>query len=506
MGRKELMIKNGIVGLVGQISAQFLQFFLRKYILRYIGLEILGISSTLSSVILTLSLAELGFQQAIVFYLYDPLGNRDKQKINTILTVLKRVYEGIGIIFIVAIITITPFLKYILKGVIIDKSVCSIYALLGINAAMTYFLAYKRALLYADQKGYISQCIDSLVNVLICIIKFVIVCCFKNYMLYLIAQVIQTIISNAIIHRYCIYHYPYLCVKKFDWSIFRRIVNDVKSIFISQIAGYVYNATDNLIISGFVGTIYVGYLSNYTIFTIALKQTVNSIFNSMTPIIGNMLSENTNIDERESDFRLYAYIRYLLATIIIIPWVLLANNLIQIFFGNQYTVDNSIVILLAVDLYIHIVYSMCCEYINGGGLFRLDKRISIIGAVTNIMASIVFVQYLGVSGVLLGTVISQIVFWLGRSIIVYRKVFNIRNKKYIEYIVENLLWIISAVFSILLSTYIDNMFEHNNLVVSSIRMLFICEMINFIVQLIVLMFSYRRKRLIKIIKSCLKII
>lgn len=473
--------------------------------MKYIGIETLGISSTLSSVVSTLSLAELGFQQAVVFYLYEPLRNSEEQKINTILTVLKRVYEGIGIVFIMAIIAVTPFLNFILKGIIVDKTVLIYYNLLGLNTVMTYFLAYKRALLYADQKGYISQSIDSIVNVIMCIIKLVIICLLKNYVVYLVVQIIQTITSNIIIHIYCRHNHPYLCVGKFDWHIFGKIMGEVRNVFICQIAGYIYNSTDNLVISGFVGAVYVGYLSNCTMFTSAIKQTVNSIFGNMTPIIGNMLSENTAIYEMEKDFRLYAYIRYLFATVIIIPWVLLANNLIQIFLGEKYIVNNNIVILLTIDLYIHIVYSMCCEYINGSGLFKADKQISIIGALTNITASIIFVRVFGIAGVLIGTVISQVVFWIGRSAVVYRKVFKVEIKYYLRYIAENMLWIVCTGISILSSIQVCKIFHGYNLIVSSIQMLVVCEAVNFIVQLIVLCFSCRRKRVIKIIKSCLRL-
>lgn len=498
-----MILKNGIVGLVSQISVQFLQFFLRKYVLAYIGVEVLGISSTLSSVISTLSLADLGFQQAVVFYLYTPLKNNDNQTINNILTVLKRVYEGIGITFAVGAAALTPFLKYILKGIIVDQEVLGYYILLSINTAMTYFLSYKRALLYADQKGYISQSIDSFMNVFMCIIKFFAICFFKNFTFYLAVQVMQTILSNVIINRYCKHCYNFLCIKKFDWNIFRKIIKDVKNVFVSQIAGYVYYATDNLIISGFVGTINVGYLSNYTVFTITLRQIVNSIFNNMTPIIGNMLNEDVSAYDRENDFRLYAYIRYMLATVIIVPWVLLANNLIQIFFGTQYIADSSIIVLLGIDLYIHIVYSMCCEYINGYGLFKADKQISVIGALSNIVGSVVFVQRLGVAGVLLGTVISQAIFWLGRSMVVYRKVFRMGGRQYLEYIVENIWWMVCTYISIFLSYLIDSLFSLNGVVISSVRMFVLCELTNFIVQLVVLKFSYRRKRVIQIIKSSL---
>ena len=76
--------------------------------------------------------------------------------------------------------------------------------------------------------------------------------------------------------------------------------------------------------------------------------------------------------------------------------------------------------------------------------------------------------------------------------------FRIGGRQYLEYIGENIWWIICTCISIVLSILIDGLFPHNNLAVSSIRMFVICELINFIVQLMVLRFSCRRKRVIRL--------
>lgn len=486
VSKKSIIFKNGIAGLTSQCIAQILQFFIRRYILQFIGVEVLGISSTLTSVISMLSLSELGFQQAVVFYLYKPLNETDNDKINSVLTVLKRVYEVIGIIFIVGTLIMSMFLKYILKGVVIDGTIYLYYFAISLNMVMSYILSYRRALLYADQKEYISQTIDSITNVSMCIVKLIAICRYKNFLAYLIIQVMQTMISNLIISRYCKYKYPYLRVLTFDWDIFRSIFKDVKNVFTSKLAGYIYGSTDNLVISACIGTINVGLLSNYTIFITAIKQIVNSIFNSMTPIIGNMLVENEEQHDQENKFEIYAYLRYLLATVIVVPWVLLANDLIAIVFGIQYILDNSIIILLAIDLYIHIVYSACCEYINGCGLFKLDRNIAITGAVINLVCSIVLVIKLDIVGVLLGTVVSQVFFWVARSRIVFTKILKTEAIKYWKYLIQNVYLPLSVCGTVLISKFMDQRFTHNNAIFSFIRLFIICEVINGLVQIAIL--------------------
>lgn len=496
MNRKKIILKNGIAGLTGQIISEFLQFIVRIFTLRYIGVEVLGISATFTSVLQTLSLAELGFQMAVVYYLYQPLSQHDEIKINQILIILKRVYEIIGIIFVCISIACIPILKYILKDIDITATVIAYYIIMSMNIACTYFMAYKRALLLADQKDYISQTIDCLFNVIISIFKIGVIILFRNYIVFLILQIIQTVGANIVIQLFCKRKYLFLCSGKFEMSIFKSISKDVKNVFMGKLAGYVYGATDNLIISSFVGTVYVGYLSNYIVFITAIKKALGSMFYAMTSIIGNMLTKKTEVENREMIFRMYSYARYVLASIIIIPWVLFADDAVRILYGGQYILSDIIVILLAVDLYIHIVYTPCCEYINGSGYFKSDKDIAMVGAGINIIASICFALKFGVAGVLVGTVLSQVFFWVGRSSIVYSKIFGLNKEEYFKYISINVKWIAVLIFQIILFSNIRNRIIIGNYILELIIEFFLCELINFFVQAVVFHTSEEQKELL----------
>ena len=315
---KRVIIKNSFFGLISQMISLIMQFIIRIVTLRYIGVEILGLSSTIISVLKTLSLAEFGFQTTVVYYLYEPLREQNHEKVNQILSVLKGVYEIIGILFIVVSILIIPILKYLLSGIDISGVIIAYYLLMSFRNACTYFFAYRRALLFADQKEYISKLIDSIFDIVCNGISIITIVIIKSYMTVLVIQIIQIIGANIIIQRVCNKEYFYLKLAKFDKETFKMLMADVKNVFLGKFAGYVYGATDNLVVSSAIGTIYVGYLSNYTIITSAVSKIVNATFNAMTPVIGNMLIDNKTAKDREADFRMYSYIRYLLASSIII--------------------------------------------------------------------------------------------------------------------------------------------------------------------------------------------
>lgn len=443
MDRKTLALRNSSIGLASQIIAIVFQFITRSIFVKYLGVELLGISSTFSSVLNTLSLAELGFQSAIIYSLYKPLANNDYEAINKIIGVLKIIYRWVGIFFIVAGIACLPMLKYILTEVEVNRTVYTIFLIQVANSAASYFLAYKRSLLFADRREFITKIVDTVTNVAFNLLKIFVVIKTSDYVIYITLTTIQTITSNLIIHIICGHIYPFLKRTPFDIKIFKSIWNNVKNLFLGKLAFYIYSSTDNIVVSALVSTVSVGFMVNYTTIIANLKTLANSIFNPITPIIGNMVASDDKANT-EKIFQVYTYVRYVLTFVVITPTIVLIQDFIAAWVGSEYLLSNLIVWLYGLDLYIFFIHGPLCDYINTNGLFKDDKNISVVGATCNILSSIVLAKIYGITGVLIGTVISQSVFWILRSRTVYRKVFK---RSLLRYWLKNFQY--TAIFIIL---------------------------------------------------------
>ena len=246
MNRTQKTIRNGAVSLMGQVITILLSFISRKVFIQYLGVELLGLNSTFASILSTLSLAELGFQQVIVFHLYGVLAKNDKKRINALVNIYKLVYRCIGIFFIVASLCCVPFLQYFLSDIEATNTVRMYFIIHALMSSCTYFLAYKRNILYADQNGYISGLIDSVFNTaatLLCIAAAVLT---RNYTLYLIINLVKTYLSNLVVHLICTRKYPYLHTEKIDWKLLKEIAGSLKDVVLERLAGYIYSSTDDL--------------------------------------------------------------------------------------------------------------------------------------------------------------------------------------------------------------------------------------------------------------------
>lgn len=486
MNKKYTILKNSSVGFASQIVTMLFTFITRSLFVKYIGVDLLGLNSTFSSVLNALSLAELGFQSAIVYNLYRPLHDENTEEINVIMNILKTIYRGIGIFFVAAAFLVTPFLKSIVTGMEVTMTIYVYFWLQALASVCTYFLAYKRAILYADQKDYVSKCIDLLCSVVFNIAQCISLVRFRSYIAYLILKVMQTYCSNIVVHIYCKRHYAYLHSGKLDTEKLKQIMQNVRDVFLGKIAGFIYGSTDNLVISSFVSTVSVGFFVNYTTITTSLKTLTNSALSPLIPILGNHLLDEQDSQKREQLFYLNTFVRYLIALVIVIPMGTLMNDFIALWVGKHMLLDNSVVILLCLDFYIHLVHSATCDFINSAGLFRSDKYIEMLGAACNIITSIILVHNLGIAGVLIGTVVSQMIFWIGRSIIVYRECLRLGLKSYVFYWVKNLFFALLAVCITMLILYVNRRIAIGNALLSFIVKGIVSEVIIAVVAFVVL--------------------
>ena len=483
--RSKAIVRNGAVGIVSQCLLMVLLFISRSQFLKYIGEEMLGINSTFASVLDALSLGELGFQSAIVFMLYKPLEEGSRDRINAIVNLLKVLYRCVGIFFIVASIAVLPLLKYILKGVTVTPLICFYFLMQTSVSVVSYFLAYPRSLLYADQKEYVTKLCDMLITSLFTIVSIVSLVYVRSYGLYLALRIISVVISNLVIFRYYRKQYPFVHKVPVDKGLLLEAWGNTKNIFIGRVAGFLYRSTGNLVISSFISTVTVAFYGNYLTVLTNLRTLVESAMTSMIPIIGHSLTSAKTSEEKESFFKLYSHVRYLIALIVVIPFVVLIDCFIGIWVGDEYILAAAIKYLMAADLYIHLVHTPTYEFITAAGLFREERNIELIGALLNITLAIIGVEILGLPGVLLGSVVSQVFFWIGRSALVYRKCLDSGNRGYLRYWIREVAYLVVFLICLLVCQMTVNVVALSGILGFLVGGI-ICEIIAFVFIFVVL--------------------
>ena len=152
-------LKNVFSGLFQKTLSLFLIFISRKYFIKYIGIEFLGINSLFSNILSLLSMADLGFGVAMAYSFYKPISENDETKITALICFYKKVYSIIAIVILLIGLLILPFLNFFIN---ISQSIPNLklyYIIFLLQTVVSYLFVYKGTLLNSHQKSYVVNLI-----------------------------------------------------------------------------------------------------------------------------------------------------------------------------------------------------------------------------------------------------------------------------------------------------------------------------------------------------------
>ena len=129
-------IKGTVSGLFNKVVVTLLPFLMRTIMIYKMGTQYLGLSSLFSSILSMLSLAELGFGNALVYSMYKPIAENNVDEVCALLALYKKIYRIIGLFILGIGVLISPFLQHFIHGSIPeDINLYLLYFIYLINTA-----------------------------------------------------------------------------------------------------------------------------------------------------------------------------------------------------------------------------------------------------------------------------------------------------------------------------------------------------------------------------------
>lgn len=419
---------NVVYGIGGQALTMIVQFVVRGIFIRLLGIEYLGVSGLFGNILMLLSLAELGVGNAIIYSLYKPLAKQDTAKVKALMDLYAKAYHAIAGVVLVLGLAFIPLLKYIIGDApAISESLIVLYLLYLANSLMTYFFAYKRSLIIADQKEYIVTLITQCFTIASSIIQIIFLYFTRNFLVYLIIQILGSLLCNMYISYKANKMYPILNSKEkflLDQVEKQTIWKNIKALLIYKIGALLTIGLDNIIISSFVGIAAVGIYSNYTLITDKVNGVLNQIFSATTASVGNLNVEAEN-EKKEEIYHVMLFIAFWLYGLSSVCIYILVNPFIALWAGKDYLLSEAIVITMVFCFYFIGVHNPTMIFRNTMGLYVQGKYRPLIGAIVNAVTSIIMVKPFGVLGVVLGTLMSRLLVlsWY-EPVVIYKYRFN----------------------------------------------------------------------------------
>lgn len=381
-------------------------FIVQRQILLAFGSSLNGLTSSIGQTMSYLVLLEAGIGSASIQALFEPLAENRLDYCNGILSATNRQYQKIGFMFSVLLVCISFVMPFVIKDDVSAITVIIMTLSIGGSSAITYLFVSKYTILYtAIQKIYYVQIIDICLATLSCGIKVAFIR--KGENLVVVQAVNILIVASKWIAL------ATLTKKVFPQVSFKEVPNNAAiskrwSVLVHQIAGLVVNRTDVMILTIFSTLKLVSLYSVYDYIYNNLIQLFSSVF-SQAPMgyLGNLYHQDRKKFEKiyaiyESVYTAFLTCMISVVVVLTIPFVRLYTAGID----DALYIRPGVAILFALIAYMNLLRTPQILVINICGWFKQTQNAAILEAVINLVISLCLLPFLGIYGLLIGTIVS----------------------------------------------------------------------------------------------------
>lgn len=436
-----------LIGVVGIIKMDVL--------ITYIGDVGNGYYQTINQIISYVFLAQLGFSEAVIYSLYKPFADKNKDDINAIYGGARKIFRRIGFIILGIICLVTLglyFFYHFEEGYKASALIC--FFVISTSYLIAYFgrgQTYS-AVLSAAQEKYIYSLVFNGVKLLCDILIVVATILFRSLesiaIVILIMKGLEEIINRIVVKK----KYPDLHeIARKDTSM----VKMTKDLAWTQVGHLVLNNIDALLLMGASGPIMVSIYTTYNYILRFLNEVASKVEISSVYSFGNVFAKKE--DEKVYPlFKEFFMLFILIAFSMSITFMLGIRGFVSVWVGKEnYLLSYLTIILFTSTLFLNILYYPLAALISADGLFKENKKHIFICAMINLVLSVILINFFGIDGVLVGTMIAFLVNIILKSNLISKRIF--KNTKLTNilkyYIIAILLFVALSISLIPIESY-----------------------------------------------------
>lgn len=235
---------------------------------------------------------------------------------------------------------------------------------------------------------------------------------------------------------------------------------------------------------------------NYYFILSSVIGVITIIFNSCTAGIGNsVIVEST--EKNFNDLKKFTLLIIWIAGFCSCCFLCLYQPFMKIWVGEKLMLGFTAVICFCVYYFVYEINQLLNTYKDAAGIWHEDRFRPLVTAGTNLIMNLIMVQFWGIYGVLLSTVLSTV--FVGMPWLLHN-LFTVLFKKeqLSEYLKILFRYIIVVAFALIISYLICQLFDINLWATLIVRIIICCIIPN-----IIFYFSFRRFREFR---QCLKLI
>ena len=414
-------LKNSFFTFVSYSILGVMAFVVRRLFLQNIDEIYLGYESFINNIFEILLVLSLGIDNVIYYKLVKAYGENDEQEFNILFNIYRSILKYCLVILSFLSLVVILFSVLVINVIEMKYDTLLIYLFLLVAFVLQQYINLYRMIFVVVQTDYKCVFIDFLFQLICIILKIFAISFFGNYLLYVCSSVICVAGTFFLIRMMSSRDYYQLTlVKKISKNdvINRNIHHDVSENLVQKISLAIYGGTDYLVITLLIGIRTAAHVSNFVMISNALNNGLCKMFDPFQPAIGKSIYDK-DID-KERTFNAFNYLGFFISFYVFSAFLLLSNDFVGLFMGDIYRLDSMYVAFFSLNQYVAWNHKFLAYYRNSFGKYEIDRTFILVGTLINVVLSVTLSGVMGVSGVMLGTFIGHIGFWIGRIIVVHK--------------------------------------------------------------------------------------
>ena len=406
-----------------------------------------------------IALLEAGIGTTTLQALYGPVVEGDKNNISAIINATQKYYNKIVIVYSATVIAVSFLLPVILKSSLEPWQMILYFFLFGISNIVNFaFTAAMRPLLLAEGKNYINNNITLCFHIGSQFLKVVLLNIGLNIVLLQGAYSLINILQIAVYFIYFRKNYRWVDKKIPPQN---EALKQKNAFLFQQISNLVFSCTDVVLLSIFCDLNTASIYSVYMLIFNALSILISMLTNSTQFILGQ--TYNKDEEKYKLVHRVYEILIVLLAFILYTTAYILCIPFIKIYTAGVSDINyvqSWLPLLFCLNGMLSTCKTTALQLINFS--FHAQKTLirTIVEAVINLFLSLIFVQFWGIYGVLIGTTIALVYRVIDATHYVHKYILHIKAHNAIKTYIYNFLLFIVIILVMLkhqpiLDNYID---------------------------------------------------
>ncbi len=407
---KKKGVKNVVVSIAFRLLLLVGAMVTRRFLIDYAGNILNGLDSLYTSILGFLAVAELGVGTAITFCMYKPIVDGDEEKVAALYGLFKKLYLIIGGVILLAGCAVMPFLRFLVKDYEnVNVSLYLSFGIMLVSVVATYLFSAKISLINAYKNNYVATAITSSGLLLQYVLQIVVLILTGSFYWYLFCRIVAVAAQWAATELVCRKGYKnVISIKsRVDEETKKEVEKNVKAMFMHKIGDVLVNTVDSILISIFFGVAVLGTYTNYVTIMTALVGTINLFFSPLTSVIGHLYCKGSS-NELEKYLNFFHTFNFVLGLIFLLGYYAIIDDLVTLVYGETLKMDRGTTFVVTLSYYIQFQRRAVLLFKDSTGTFYYDRYKPIVEGVANLILSILFAQFWGVTGIIFATIITNL--------------------------------------------------------------------------------------------------